>query len=215
MLSLPTVSLTGDMVRAFEAAWMKRRLDLPPHVPVWVFLDWLTRRGLLLHGSPVAGLDVLQARDHDYGQADDFSNTIGVYACSDAVWAMMYALRGPGVAQQSDMALRLWEHGGWSEKRYFYSLAPTEPNVTDARQLLAPGTVYVLDGAGFTLSPTYEHGGLGRVQEAHAVHPGPVTPLWAVPVRPEDFPLPVRLHDAATVRGRSAADPWGFPWLDD
>lgn len=213
MTSLPAVHLTGEMERVFDSAWTARTLDLPSHVPVWVFLDWLTRRGLLLHGSPVAGLELLHPRDHDYGQADDFSNTVGVYACSDAVWAMMYALRGPGVAQQSDMALRLWQGDGWSRMRYFYSLAPQDPAVTDAGALLAPGTVYVLDAAGFTPSPTYEHGGLGRVQEAHAVHPGPVAPLWSVPVRPGDFPLPVRLHDAAEVRRRSAADPWGFPWL--
>lgn len=75
--------------------------------------------------------------------------------------------------------------------------------------------VYVLSSEGFTLSPAYDHPGLGYVQEWHWVRPAPVRPLMTVAVTPGDFPLPVRVHDAAEVRRRAQADPWGFPWLEE
>ena len=215
MLEAPRVKLPVSAVRAFEAAWETRDAALLPEgVPRWLFLRWLVGLGYLLHGSQHTSLHQLKGRDHDYGQPDDFSNTIGVYACSDALWAIMYALRGPEVAQQSDMALQQWENGQWSAMRYFYSVAPCSPEVTNARNLLKPGAVYVLSRAGFSQSAAYEHGGLGLVQEAHWVNPEPVRPLMTVPVTPADFPLPVRLHDAARVDALSQTDPWGFPWLE-
>lgn len=216
MLEAPKVKLPESAVQAFAAVWTERDVArLPDSVPRWLFLQWLAEQGYLLHGSQRINLTELTGRAHDYGQPDDFSNTIGVYATSDALWAMMYALRGSGVAQQSDMALQQWEHGQWSAMRYFYSLAPKSPQITDARSLLAPGAVYVVNRAGFMPSPAYEHGGLGRVREAHWVNPGSVRPLMVVPVTPADFPLPVRLHDAARVTAHSQTDPWGFPWLTE
>lgn len=215
MLEAPKVKASESAVRAFEMVWIEQNLTaLPDGVPRWLFLEWLAEQGYLLHGSPRTALVELASRDHDYGQPDAFSNTTGVYACSDALWAMMYALRGPEVAQQSDMALRQWEDGQWSPVRYFYSVAPRSPEVADARFLLTPGAVYVLSRTGFSPSPAYDHGGLGRVLEPHWVSPDPVRPLMVVPVRPADFPLPVRLHDAARVNALSRADPWGFPWLE-
>ncbi|PNY80134.1 hypothetical protein [Deinococcus koreensis] len=215
MLEAPRVKLPESAVQAFERAWSEHDLTaLPDGVPRWLFLEWLAGRGLLLHGSPHTSLTELVPRDHDYAQPDDFSNTIGVYATSDALWAMMYAFRSPNVAQQSDMALRQWEDGQWSPMRYFYSVAPLASEVTDARTLLQPGAVYVLSRSGFRQSPAYEHGGLGLVLEAHWVNPKPVRPLMIVPVYPADFPLPVRLHDAARVKALSYSAPWGFPWLE-
>ncbi|GGM12834.1 hypothetical protein [Deinococcus aerophilus] len=85
----------------------------------------------------------------------------------------------------------------------------------NGRDLLAPGYVYVLPGTGFEQMPPYDWPGLGTVLEPHWVNPHPVSPLLCVPVTPDDFPLPVRTHDAARVDARAAADPWGFPWLEE
>ena len=138
--------------------------------------------------------------------------TRGVYAASDGLWAMIYALRGPQSQNQSDMGLRLrLPDGEWSAMRYFLSLAARDPETLDARSLLAAGFVYVLPRTGFQPSPPYFHLGLGEVQEAHWVSSAPVRPLMSVPVSPDDFPLRVGLHEAATVRTRAAANPWGFP----
>ena len=165
----------------------------------------------MLHGSPTAALPELVPQHKAYAQPDDFSNTHGVYAASDGLWAMMYALTPPGT-HRSDMALQVRQPDGrWSGTRYFCSLGG--PPGTDGRSLLRPGAVYVLGREGFTLSPAYDHPGLGFVQEWHWVRQTPVRPLLTVSVVPEDFPLSVRVHDAAAVRRRALADPWGFPWL--
>lgn len=213
MLEAPSFQITPQEERIFRAALEVRNARvLPPDVPRWVFLEWLVRAGHLLHGSPIADLPELIPQHRNYAQPDDFSNTHGVYAASDGLWAMMYALTPPGT-QRSDMALRLRQpDGSWSSTRYFSSLGG--PAETDGRALLRPGVVYVLNREGFTRSPAYDHPGLGFVQEGHWVRPTPVEPVMTVPVLPDDFPLPIRVHDAAEVRRRAQADPWGFPWLE-
>ena len=53
------------------------------------------------------------------------------------------------------MALQLREGDSWSPTRYFLSLAPVAPNVSDGRSLLQPGSVYVLPSHGFEQMPAY------------------------------------------------------------
>lgn len=129
---------------------------------------------------------------------------------------MLYALRDrPRVARMVNMALQLREPGGgWSSMLYFLSLAPRGPAVADGRSLLSPGCAYVLPPDGFDPMPPYDWPGLGTVREPQWVSPVPARPLLQVPVTPDDFPLPVRTHDAARVDALCAADPWGFPWLE-
>lgn len=216
MLEAPMVKLAEQTIRDFQRALDERDAGLlPPQTPRWIFLDWLAKQGYLLHGSPQGPRAELRPQVKNYNQPDDFSNTQGVYAASDGLWAMMYALRGPNVAGQNDMGLQLFENGQWSRMKYFLSLAPKGIGVTDGRALMAPGFVYILARAGFQQSPPYQHLGLGYVQEAHWVNPKPVKPLLCVPVAPDDFPLMVRLHDDAQVRARAQRDPWDFPWLGD
>lgn len=215
MLESATCVLTEAEKVIYADAWGARDpARLPPDVPRWRFLRWLEAQGVLLHGSRDGGLAQLEPQVKDYGQPDDFSNRTGVYATSDGVWAMMYALRGPCVTGLMDMGLRQRDGDSWSAMRYFMSVGMDGPGHTDGRALLAPGTVYVLDAAGFEPSPPYVHPGLGEVQEAHWVSPVAVRPLLAVPVAPTDFPLPVRVHDTAVIRERARREPWGFPWLE-
>ena len=215
MLEAPDLDLSAGAEKAFrEVVETRNPALLPASAPRWVFLQWLARQSWLLHGSQHGNLNELRSAEKAYHQPDEFSNTRGVYAASDGLWAMMYALRGPQAQSQSDMGLRLrLPDGKWSGMRYFLSLAARNPAVSDTSSLQAPGFVYVLRRTGFQPSPPYLHLGLGEVQEAHWVSSGPVRPLMSVPVSPDDFPLKVRLHDAETVRARAAADPWGFPWL--
>lgn len=215
MLEAPMVKLAEKTVQQFQTALAARDATrLPADLPRWIFLDWLTKQGYLLHGSPKGPTTELRPQTKNYKQPDDFSNTIGVYAASDGLWALMYALRGPLAVKQLDMGLQVLEDGQWSRMKYFVSLAPQESGVVNGRQLLAPGYVYVLPREGFQQSPPYQHPGLGYIQEAHWVNPSPVRPLMCIPVRPDDFPLPVRVHDADQVDRLCESDPWGFPWLE-
>lgn len=214
MLEAPTVKLSASDVEAFQAALDARNPDLiPENQPRWVFLEWLAQQGYLLHGSPTGDLSKLNPTPKNYAQPDDFSNTVGVYATSDGLWPMMYALRGPQVTAQNDMGLKLMEGGEWSAMKYFLSYGTSNPEISDGRELMAPGFVYVMTRKGFQLSPPYQHAGLGYVQEAHWVNLDSVQPLMCVPVAPKDFPLPVRVHDAEALRARARLDPRGFPWL--
>ncbi len=112
------------------------------------------------------------------------------------------------------MALQLREGDSWSPTRYFLSLAPVDPNVSNGRSLLQPGSVYVLPSHGFEQMPAYTWPGLGDVLEPHWANPQPVESVMRIPVSPDDFPLLVKIHDAARIDALSRRDPWGFPWLE-
>lgn len=214
MLAAPTFELTHSLTKQFNRVISKKDPSLlPAEVPRWIFLDWLARQGYLLHGSSVKDLSELHPQTKDYQQADEFSNTYGVYAASDGIWPMMYALRGPKARGQLDMCLQLKTPQDWSKKVYFYSLG-RQDFITPITDLMSSGFVYVLDSTGFLPSPAYQHGSLGLVKEAHWVNPKPVKTLMCIPVQPNDFPLPIHLHQADEVKRRSDIDPWDFPWLD-
>ena len=215
MLSSPDFQLSAADEASFSAVLAARRPELlPSHTPKWVFLDWLTRQGYLLHGSRRGDLSAFEPRTPHDLSGDEFSSRTGVFATSDGLWAMMYALRGPQVRRMVNMALQVQGPGGFGPFHYFLSLAPQGEWAGTGRDLLSPGCVYVLPADGFEPAPIYEWLGLGMVREPQWVCPHSVLPLFAVAVGPDDFPLPVRLHDADVVDARCAADPWGFPWLD-
>lgn len=215
MLEAPDQKLTASDLAAFAAAWAARDLhQLPEGVPRWLFLQWLTEQGYLLHGSQQPEIARFEPRTPVDRSPDDFSKRTGVFASSDGLWAMMSALRHRmRVQRMLNMALRLKTDVAWSPTQDFLSFASRETGGTDPRELLAPGVVYVLPADGFKQMPPYDWPGLGRVLEPHWVGPQAVEPLWSVPVTPADFPLSVRLHDAARVDALAQADPWGFPWL--
>ena len=169
----------------------------------------------MLHGSQQGDITRFEPRTPFDLSPDEFSKRTGVFAASDGLWAMMYALKNRAEVQRIvNMALQVKEGGGWSQMLYFLSFASRHPGAEDGSDLLASGFVYVLPADSFEQMPPYDWPGLGHVQEAHWINPNPVAPLMCVSVTPTDFPLPVRLHDAARVDALSASDPWGFPWLE-
>ena len=212
-LELPPYKLGPNEEGAFKTALQTGDAAQLPPVPRWVFLMWLTRQGYMLHGSNHADITVFEPHTPKDFSPDDFSKRTAVFASSDGVWAMMYALRNHVQTKRMlNMTLQLHEHGSWSQMRYFLSLAPRDPDVTEGRELLQNGYVYVLPKNGFEQMPAYHWPGLGDVLEPHWANSHPVRPLLHVPVSPADFPLPVRIHDAARVDALSQTDPWGFPW---
>ena len=214
MLEAPMVNLPASAAQAFEIALHERDVSfLPDSVPRWLFLDWVARQGLLLHGSKRADIALFEPRTPHDLSADEFSKRTGVFAASDGLWAMMYALRGPQVKRMVNTALQYCTGFGFGEMKYFLSLAPKSGPVSDGRTLMTPGFVYVLPPDGFEQMPAYDWPGLGTVLEPQWVNPNPVRPLLCVAVTPDDFPFPVRVHDAERVDARCRLDPWGFPWL--
>ena len=129
------------------------------------------QRGLLLHGSNNASLEVLEARPaHDLGTVLE-----AVVTSDDAIWPMFYAV----IERERSKAL-------------LHGLRARRPAAAPAPLLLLrrrrrPGRPGLLDRrcrlrhAQGRLSP--------RVGARSGCSPGPVRPSLRVPVRPDDFPL--------------------------
>jgi len=56
-----------------------------------------------------------------------------------------------------------------------------------------------------------------KVHEPHWASLNPVQPLARLHVTTADFPFfeQIRGHDEAHIRAKVAADPYGYPWLDE
>ena len=217
MLEAPPFELTTELERAFEAVLEARNpAHLPSDAPRWVFLQWLAGQGYLLHGSKKDDIAEFEPRSpHDLGP-DEFSKRRGVFAASDGLWAMMFALRDKErvkLTQSLAQQLRL-EGGGWSPMKYFLSFGPRDKAISDGRAVMTAGFVYVLPSEGFEQAPPFVWPELGEVLEAQWVNPNAVKPLMCLPIAPDDFPLPVRVHDAERAAALAESDPWGFPWLE-
>ena len=109
MLEAPMAKLPESAVAAFADAWATRDLNrLPGGMPRWLFLRWLERQGCLLHGSQQSDISEFEPRSPHDLSPDEFSKRPGVFASSDALWALMYALRDrTRVTRMLNMALQI------------------------------------------------------------------------------------------------------------
>ncbi len=209
------------MLEQLEALWQNAVsksngswITIFPPLPKWAFLCWLAdHKGILLHGSGNAHITLFQPRAPHDNSADDFSKQTAVFAASDGIWPIFYA-----ILERSRYQLRMLngalkfelEDGKLSNMRYFFSITGEVLERFPWRD----GTVYILPSEGFTQQPPYDLAGR-RVHEPHWANLQPVRPLAKLPVSPADFPLlkDVRGHDDETIMARARRDPSGFPWL--
>lgn len=194
----------------------KNFLIEPIGVPKWVFLNWLCEgKGLLLHGSCNPSIDRFEPRTPNAKDDDEFSQQRAVFAASDGIWAMFYAVldRAKFRLRMLNAALQFELTGGClSEMRYFFSVSQEALE----QYPWCEGVVYVLPREGFIKQPQYRLGPW-TVHDPHWANANPVYPLARVQVRPEDFPFlhQVRAHDDEILMERVRANPSGFPWLDE
>lgn len=139
--------------------------------PVHELLSYLAHeRGLLLHGSKDASLEVLEprpARDLD-------TELLAVVATDDGIWPLYYAVLA---RDRIEMMFTACTHLGRPPRlRRLYVFAIVGD--ANAAETWTDGVMYVLPRAGFR-----------REWGNEWVCPAPVRPLLRVPVRPEDFPL--------------------------
>lgn len=188
--------------------------DLP--IPVWAFLCWLTdAKPVVLHGSGSATITQFEPRTPNDRSADAFSKQTAVFAASDGIWALWYAIvdRTRYSMTMLNGALQFErEPGRLTPMHYFFSITDT----VLPQQPWRDGTVYVLPQEQFVQQPPYRLGGY-VVHEPHWARRTVVQPLAKVQIRPSDFPLlhAVRGHNPVTIAERASRDPDGFPWLDD
>lgn len=207
----------SDARKSFDQLWREHAalgdlaLDYRLTAPRWQFLCWLAdTKELLLHGSGSA--DIAEFKPRQSNDTAQFGNRTAVYAASDGLWAMYFALvdrrQGSSLVNGS---LHVLTGDGTRAGEYYYFSVDSE---TLGPEVWRPGYVYVLPRSGFESEPEEHAYGLrlGSTQWASAT---PVTPLARVEVTPADFPLleQVRHHDQATVARRASIQPDDFPWL--
>jgi hypothetical protein len=194
----PEIPLDAARERAFAAAYARvagtgGRIEPPPAYPRHELLDWLARReDVVLHGSNEPGIEEFEPRRRTLGPLARQSES-GVSACSDALWAIAYAVldrsRIRGAFHNGVVPLATAER---TLRLYHFSVAR---DVLETRPF-ANGTVYALPRERFERVAPVGPASLEWVS------PVAVRPLARVDVRPEDFPLldRVRGHDDRRAR---------------
>ena len=213
----PPIDLDAATRAAFdqlfeEATAAGGEIDYRLQAPRWQFISYITdTRPVLVHGSGNPSIAIFEPRKPN--DTREFGNQLAVYAASDALWAIYFAVLDRANYRISliNSAARFELPSGLSEPYYFFSIskAAREANA------FSPGTIYFLPRETFVQEPPRELGGW-RAHIAHWASLEPVAPLTRIAVRPQEFPLldRIRGHDDETTFAKIRADPDGFPWLD-
>jgi hypothetical protein len=218
-LSRPAFQLSEQEKGRLEHLWHSLNFEDIPWieklpVPKWVFLCWLAEeKDVLLHGSGHPNIQRFEPRAPDAKDDNDFSQQTAVFASSEGIWSMFYAVLDRENFRPNFMnsAVRFKLPDGWSDVRYFFSIN----NEAFEQKPWREGVVYVLPKAGFILEPPNQVAGGFTVQDPHWANLNAVKPLAKLKVKPEDFPFlnQIRGHDQEQVSARYKANPKGFPWL--
>jgi hypothetical protein len=183
-----------------------------PDAPVWAWLSWLCEaQGFVAHGTGRADITAFEPRQsNDTGW---FGDRKAVYAASDAVWAMFFAIMNrPAVPMRIvNSAISVWSNGNL-EPRYFFGAS----SAALQQRAFRSGWVYLLPAMNFEREPADESLGFD-FESHHLACLELVRPAFRVAVGPSDFPFLNRIHayDDDALAACSVEDPDGFPWLED
>jgi hypothetical protein len=191
-----------------QGGWIRRR-----PLPVWQILCWLTeQKGLLVHGTGDPNIREFEPRQSN--DIAEFGNRQAVYAASDGLWAMFFAVvdRRRYRMTINNAAVRL-ELPGKEPSQSFYFFSLTDKVL--AQQPWRDGVVYILPRQGFEEQRPWTMDRV-RVHTNHWANLKPVKPLAKIRVKPSDFPFlhQIRGQDDDVLADRIEANPNGFPWVD-
>jgi hypothetical protein len=181
--------------------------------PKWQFLCYLAdHRDIALHGSGDPDIALFEPRQSN--DLNEFGNQKAVYAASDGLWAMFFAVVDRDrVTSITNACIRLQEGSGtFHEPLYVFSVSqsalPHHPWRT--------GTVYLLPRSSFITQSPMPFGAY-QVHIAQLASFTPVRPLAKLAVTPEDFPFlnQIRGHDDARLQEYATALQTGAPWPED
>jgi hypothetical protein len=200
-----------EQLEAMRSAALNGESLEDANVPVWAFLCWLCEsQGFVAHGTGSADIALFEPRQsNDVGW---FGNRKAVYAASDGIWAMFFAVMNrPAVPMTISNAAVNIEMDGAFEPRYFFGASR---HAVEGRAY-RDGWVYLLPGERFEREPGGTWAGV-RFESHHLASLEAVRPAFRVAVRPQDFPFLERIHafDDDELAARVARDPNGFPWLE-
>lgn len=197
-----TLSSVGCSTIQFTLPWSK-----------WQFLCYLAdHHDIALHGSGNLNIGMFEPRQPS--DLTEFGNQKAVYAASDGLWAMFFAIvdraRVPSVV---NACIRLeTESGEVHGPFYVFSISQSALASLPWRT----GTVYLLPRKSFMAQPPIAFGS-SKVHIAQLASLEPVQPLAKVTVAPEDFPFmqQIRGHDDQRLQEYATALQTGAPWPSD
>lgn len=162
----------------------------------WQFLCHLAdRRDIALHGSGNADITLFEPRQSN--DLHEFGNQKAVYAASDGLWAMFFAVVDRDrVGSVANACVRLADQTGALHGPYYVfsvsqSALPSQPWRT--------GTVYLLPRRSFVTQPPMAFGEY-QVHIAQLASFEPVQPLAKLTIAPEDFPFLMQIRGHADER---------------
>ena len=197
-----TLSIGGCPTIQFTLPWSK-----------WQFLCHIAdHHDIALHGS--GNPNIAQFEPRQSNDLSEFGNQKAVYAASDGLWAMFFAIvdreRVPSI---TNACIRLEEESGVVHgPLYVFSVSqsalPSQPWRT--------GTVYLLPRKTFSTQPPMAFGSY-QVHFAQLASLVPVEPMAKLTVTPDDFPFlaQIRGHDDERLQEYATALQTGAPWPKD
>jgi hypothetical protein len=201
-----------DLLATAIAQGAERPIDYTLAIPKWQFLCYVTaQHKLALHGSgngEIRRFEPRQPQDlHEFGAQN------AVYAASDGIWPMYFAIldRAKSPSLMNACVYLEQADGTLSTPYYLFSISRTAM----ARQPYSPGFVYLLPRDTFMLQPPMQ-AGEWRVHVAQLASLEAVDPLAKLEVVAEDFPFlaQMRTHEDDRLQEYANAMQQGLPWPD-
>jgi hypothetical protein len=181
--------------------------------PKWQFLCHLAdHHNIALHGSGDPNILLFEPRQSN--DLNEFGNQKAIYAASDGLWAMFFAIVDrERVGSITNACVRLTDESGTRQGPYYVfsvsqSALPNQPWRT--------GTVYLLPRSTFITQSPMAFGSY-QVHIAQLASFVPVQPLAKLTVTPADFPflMQIRGHDDQRLQEYATALQTGAPWPSD
>lgn len=180
--------------------------------PKWQFLCHIAdHHDIALHGSGNPNIALFEPRQSN--DLVEFGNQKAVYAASDGLWAMFFAIVDRNrVASITNACVRLEESGTVYGPLYVFSVS----RAALANRPWRTGTVYLLPRSTFVTQSPMPFGS-SKVHIAQLASFVPVQPLAKLTVTPEDFPFlaQIRGHDDHRLQEYANALQTGAPWPKD
>ena len=215
-LPRPPCDFTPEKQAAFEGLFQ----STPPgnHTayrlpyPKWEYLSYLCDvHEVVLHGSQVAGIEVVEPRQANDTKA--FSNQRAIYATTDGIFVIYFAIIDRKKYSPISLFNSCFRAGVFpdqlSDPFYFFS-------ITHSALVQKPwceGAVYILPRQSFEQEVVQHLQGVDVVFP-HWICASPARPIAILSVGPQDFPFlgQVHGHNDEKLAQLAAADPNGFPW---
>jgi len=213
----PPVETSPATIAGFERLYREYvapggGLEIPYDLaaPRWQFLCYVcNHKNILLHGSAERNITEFEPRQSN--DVDEFGNRRAVYAASDGLWPMYFAIVDrEKVSSLINACFQVIGPDGVKSEPYYYFSITGEALADNPWR---DGMIYLLPGATFEPQPLQDIGGV-PIEVAQWASLVEVTPLAKLAVTPADFPFLKQVygHDPAATMEKVRANPQGFPW---